>query len=255
MGVDQRQHAGLGHLAKLVAAQVHQLLLVDHLEAAIDEGLLIALVLDRDLALHQQLHLAKLLDEGGGARAGLLERFVERQDVARQLGRLRAVEQRIALVERAERRLNNLGFFKKVRITNEPGSSPDRVIVVVDVEDQPTGSFGISGGYSTTDGIIGEVSVSESNFQGRGQFVRVALTLGQRTRGIDFSFTEPYFMGYRMSAGFDLYHKQTLNSIYSVYESRTTGGALRLGLPITDEFSVGLRYSLYTTSISIPNTL
>ncbi|MBN9081868.1 MAG: outer membrane protein assembly factor BamA [Rhizobiales bacterium 62-17] len=159
------------------------------------------------------------------------------------------------LVERAERRLNNLGFFKKVRITNEPGSSPDRVIVVVDVEDQPTGSFGISGGYSTTDGIIGEVSVSESNFQGRGQFVRVALTLGQRTRGIDFSFTEPYFMGYRMSAGFDLYHKQTLNSIYSVYESRTTGGALRLGLPITDEFSVGLRYSLYTTSISIPNTL
>ncbi|MDF2115389.1 outer membrane protein assembly factor BamA [Roseiarcaceae bacterium H3SJ34-1] len=159
------------------------------------------------------------------------------------------------LIERAERRLNNLGFFKKVRITNEPGSSPDRVVVVVDVEDQPTGSFGISGGYSTTDGVIGEVSVSESNFQGRGQFVRVATTLGQRTRGIDFSFTEPYFMGYRMSAGFDLFAKQTLNSVYSVYESRTFGGALRAGIPITDEISLGVRYSLYYTKISIPNDI
>jgi len=159
------------------------------------------------------------------------------------------------LIERAERRLNNLGFFKKVRITNEPGSAPDRVVVVVDVEDQPTGSFGISGGYSTTDGIIGEVSVSESNFQGRGQFVRVATTLGQRTRGIDFSFTEPYFMGYRMSAGVDLFAKQTLNSVYSVYESRTFGGALRAGIPITDEISLGVRYSLYYTKISIPNDI
>jgi len=159
------------------------------------------------------------------------------------------------LIERAERRLNSLGFFKKVRITNEPGSAPDRIVVVVDVEDQPTGSFGISGGYSTTDGVIGEVSVSESNFQGRGQFVRVATTLGQRTRGIDFSFTEPYFMGYRMSAGFDLTAKQTLNSQYSVYESRTFGGALRAGIPITDEVSLGVRYSLYYTKISIPNDI
>ena len=157
------------------------------------------------------------------------------------------------LIERGERRLNNLGFFKKVRITNEPGSSPDRVIVVVDVEDQPTGSFGISGGYSTTDGVIAEVSVSESNFQGRGQFVRVATTIGQRTRGIDFSFTEPYFLGYRASAGFDLFAKQTLNSRFSVYESRTFGGAIRAGIPITDDISLGVRYSLFYTKISIPN--
>ena len=73
------------------------------------------------------------------------------------------------LVDRAERRLNNLGYFKRVRITNEPGSAPDRVVVNVDVEDQSTGSFGVSGGYSTADGFIGEVSVSESNFLGRGQ--------------------------------------------------------------------------------------
>jgi outer membrane protein insertion porin family len=80
------------------------------------------------------------------------------------------------LVDRAERRLNNLGYFKRVRVTNEPGSAPDRVVVNVDVEDQSTGSFSISGGYSTSDGFIGEVSVTESNFLGRGQYVRLAGT-------------------------------------------------------------------------------
>ncbi|MCB4772000.1 outer membrane protein assembly factor BamA, partial [Ancylobacter sp. Lp-2] len=81
------------------------------------------------------------------------------------------------LVDRAERRLRNLGYFKDVKITNEPGSTPDRVILVVQVEDQPTGEFSISGGYSTSDGFIGEVAVSEKNFLGRGQYVRLAGTL------------------------------------------------------------------------------
>ena len=157
------------------------------------------------------------------------------------------------LVDRAEKRLNNLGFFKAVKILNRPGSSPDRVIIVVDVEDKPTGSFGISGGFSTTDGFLAEVSVSESNFMGRGQYAKASVTYGQRTRGVDLSFTEPYFLGYRMSGGFDLYARETRNSRYSVYESSTVGGALRLGIPITEEFSVGLRYSLYRTEIKIPN--
>ncbi|MCS0505353.1 outer membrane protein assembly factor BamA, partial [Ancylobacter mangrovi] len=78
------------------------------------------------------------------------------------------------LIDRAERRLRNLGYFKDVKITNEPGTAPDRVILVVTVEDQPTGEFSVSGGYSTTDGFIGEVSVSEKNFLGRGQYVRLA---------------------------------------------------------------------------------
>ena len=63
------------------------------------------------------------------------------------------------------------------------------------------------GRYSTSDGFIGEVSVTESNFLGRGQFVRVAGSYGQRSQGVDFSFTEPYFLGYRLAAGFDLFSK------------------------------------------------
>jgi outer membrane protein insertion porin family len=157
------------------------------------------------------------------------------------------------LVDKAERRLNNLGFFKKVRITNEPGSAPDRVIVNVDVEDQATGSFSISGGYSTTDGLIGEVSVSESNFLGRGQFARLALSGGTRARGVEFSFTEPYFLDRRIAAGFDIYHKQTDASRYSFYENWVTGATVRFGLPITEEITFSPRYSLYQSRIRIPN--
>ena len=157
------------------------------------------------------------------------------------------------LLDRAERRLNNLGYFKRVRISNEPGSAPDRVVVNVDVEDQSTGAFSISGGYSTADGFIGEVAVSESNFLGRGQFVRVAGQLGERTNGIDFSFTEPYFLGYRMSAGIDLFSKFSDQTKYSRYENRVTGGQLRLGLPFTEEFTLTLRYSLFQQDVQIPN--
>ncbi|KQP61274.1 outer membrane protein assembly factor BamA [Methylobacterium sp. Leaf399] len=159
------------------------------------------------------------------------------------------------LTDRAERRLNGLGFFKKVRFSNEPGTSADRVIINIDVEDQPTGSFSVAGGYSTQDGIIAEVSVSESNFLGRGQYVRVAGTAGQYSRGVDFSFTEPYFMGYRLAAGFDAFYKYSDQTRYSRYETTVYGGQLRVGLPITEEFGVTLRYSLYNTELKVPNTI
>lgn len=158
------------------------------------------------------------------------------------------------LLDQAERRLNNLGFFKKVRITNEPGSSADRVVVNVDVEDQSTGSFAVSGGYSTSDGFLAELSISESNFLGRGQFVRLALSEGQNSRGVEFSFTEPYFMGRRLSAGFDLFHKQTDDTKYSRYENWVTGGTIRFGVPVTDELTFSPRYSIYQSRVKIPNT-
>lgn len=156
-------------------------------------------------------------------------------------------------IDRAERRLNNLGYFKKVKITNEPGSTPDRVIVVVDVEDQPTGSLSLSGGYSTSDGFIADVAVTETNFMGRGQYVKLAVSEGQYSRGVNFSFTEPYFLGERLAAGFDVYAKKSDAWQYSYYNNFVTGATLRLGLPVTEEITFSPRYSIYRTDISIPN--
>ncbi len=77
-----------------------------------------------------------------------------------------------ALVDRAERRLKNLDFFKMVKILTEPGSSSDRVVLIVDLEEKSTGDFSVSGGYSTSDGALAEVSVSERNFLGRGLYAK-----------------------------------------------------------------------------------
>ena len=114
-----------------------------------------------------------------------------------------------ALIDRAERRIKNLNFFKTVKITNEPGSAPDRVVINVDVEEQSTGDFSVMGGYSTADGFMGQVSISERNLLGTGRYAKASLTAGQYIRGVEFNFVEPYFLDYRMSGGIDLFARQT----------------------------------------------
>jgi outer membrane protein insertion porin family len=157
-----------------------------------------------------------------------------------------------ALIDRAERRLKNLDFFKSVKITTEPGSAPDRVIVNVDVVEKSTGQFSVSGGYSTADGFISEVSIAERNLMGRGQFAKASVTYGQYARGFDLSFVEPYLLGYRMSGGVDLYARQNLATNYASYETKTAGVNLRLGFALTEELSLQPRYSIYRQEIGLP---
>src|SRR5260221_2564366 len=115
-----------------------------------------------------------------------------------------------ALVDRAERRLKNLDFFKNVKITTEPGSSSDRVILDVDLEEKSTGDFSVSGGYSTTDGALGEVSISERNFLGRGLFAKAAVTYGQYARGLSLSYVDPYLLDYPVALGLDVSNREQL---------------------------------------------
>jgi outer membrane protein insertion porin family len=157
-----------------------------------------------------------------------------------------------ALIDRAERRLKNLNYFKSVKITNEPGSAPDRVVVNVNVEEQPTGEFSISGGYSTADGLIGEVSVADRNLMGRGQYAKAAFTYGERVRGFDLSFVEPFLFGYRMAGGIDVFARQNLASNYISYDSQTIGTNLRLGFALTEEVAFQPRYSFYQQKITLP---
>ena len=157
-----------------------------------------------------------------------------------------------ALIDRAERRLKNLNYFKTVKITNEPGSAPDRVVINVNVEEKPTGEFSISGGYSTADGFISEVSVADRNLMGRGQFAKASVSYGQRTRGFDLSFVEPYLLGYRMAGGIDVFARQNLASSYVSYDTQTIGVNLRLGFALTEEIALQPHYSIYQQKITCP---
>jgi outer membrane protein insertion porin family len=160
-----------------------------------------------------------------------------------------------ALVDRAERRLKNLDYFKTVKITTEPGSSSDRVILIVDLEEKSTGDFSVSGGYSTTDGALAEVSVSERNFLGRGLFAKASVTYGQYARGYSLSFVEPYLLDYRVALGLDLFQRQQLANSYISYGTKTLGFSPRLGFALREDLSLQLRYSIYQQEISLPSFL
>ncbi len=112
------------------------------------------------------------------------------------------------MVDQAKKRVKNLGIFKSVEVKRRPGSSPDRVILDVDVVEQSTGELSFGAGYSTSEGVIGDVSISERNLMGNGQFLRLGLS-GSFTRlQVDLSFTEPRFLDRNLAAGFDLFAKQ-----------------------------------------------
>lgn len=147
-----------------------------------------------------------------------------------------------AKLRRSRDRIRELGFFKSAEVNNIPGSRPDSTIVQVDVEEQSTGEISVGAGYSTTSGVLGDVSFRERNLLGKGQDLRLSTRIGQKETTLDLSFTEPYFMDKELSAGFDLFHTVTDQQDRSSYDSRESGGALRLGYDITEYWSQSLRY-------------
>jgi outer membrane protein insertion porin family len=138
------------------------------------------------------------------------------------------------MVDQARARLQGLGFFKSVKVNREPGSAADRVILTFLLEEQPTGELSLAAGFSSAEGIIGEVAYTERNLLGKGQFLRVKLSGSLESGQIDLSFTEPRFLDRNMSAGFDVFHKETDFSDEAGFEQRKTGGVLRLGFALTD---------------------
>ena len=152
------------------------------------------------------------------------------------------------LVDRSKTRVNALGYFKKVEITEEPGTAPDKTILNVAVEETTTGELQFGMGYSSQEGVIGDISISERNLLGRGQFLRLRASLSSYRRQFDFRFTEPYFLDRNLAAGVDAYN---IRSTYdeSSYEATTTGGGLRLGFPVSEYSRLGLRYTVRTDEI------
>jgi len=159
------------------------------------------------------------------------------------------------LIDRAERRLKQLAPFKSVKIVADKGSTPDRVVLNVEVEEQRTGDLSFSGGYSTSAGIIGEISVSEQNFLGRGQYVKVSAAVGEYLRSGAVTFVEPYLLGNRMSLGLDLFFKETLTNPTQSYGSESYGAGIKVSAPLMDAVTSEAHYSLVNQSVSLDPTL
>jgi len=159
------------------------------------------------------------------------------------------------LIQRTRDRIEGLGFFEQVNITTRPGSSPDRVVVVVAVVEKSTGDIALSGGYSSNGGLAAGVTLTEKNFLGRGQLFRVGFNTSEDDEGYNFAFTEPYFLGYRVSAGLSFQTVESEDSTERQYSVDSNTGTVSFGIPIVENLRSSVFYSYMGTDTSANTTL
>jgi outer membrane protein insertion porin family len=145
-------------------------------------------------------------------------------------------------LNRARQRLVNLGYFDKVDVGTQPGSSRNKIVINVDVTERPTGLFSIGGGYSSVDSFVGTIDLVQNNFLGRGLQVAFRIRAGGTSQHGTIGITDPWFLDTPLSAGFDLY-KQFRQ--YTEYDYETLGGGPRVSYPFWDywRWHVGYRLS------------
>ncbi|MAI49014.1 MAG: outer membrane protein assembly factor BamA [Rhodospirillaceae bacterium] len=147
-------------------------------------------------------------------------------------------------LRRTRQRIRNLGFFERVEIENKAGSGRDKTIIDVSVKERSTGEISFGAGFSSSSGVLGDISIRERNLLGRGQDLRLGLQVGERQQQIDLSFTEPYFLDKSFSAGLDIFSKSSDLQSESSFDHQTIGFALRGGYRVTETLSQTWRYTL-----------
>jgi outer membrane protein insertion porin family len=165
-------------------------------------------------------------------------------------------------VKRSQDRIQSLGFFQEnLEIKQEQGSSNDRVVLNVDVEEKSTGELQLSAGYSSLEGFILSTSVAQRNFMGKGQQLQAGVSYSKYTKSISLGFTEPYFLDKNILLGGEIYHRDLNSFNYQgdernkTYGQKSIGGGLRLGFPVTEYVTVGARYSLVHDDITLDKDL
>mgnify|MGYP006274533091 CR=1 FL=1 len=152
-------------------------------------------------------------------------------------------------VQRAERRIRGLGFFSQVEMRTTRGSSDDRAVVTVEVEDQATGSLTFGVGFSTDRGPLGEINITERNFLGRGQLVRLRGVFAGDEQVLDFTFREPAFLDRDLEAGFDIFYRQEDRSDESSFEETNIGFVPTVEFPVSEDARLQLSYTIASDEI------
>ncbi len=149
-----------------------------------------------------------------------------------------------AAVKRTKQRLDDLGYFEKVTINPQPGSSADKVNVSTEIDEKATGEFTLGGGYSTDAGILGQIGLRQKNLVGSGIDAGINGVIAQRESQVDLSATDPYFLDRNLVAGFDIFETENNNLYIADYEEQREGITLRLGYAFNDHLSQALNYQI-----------
>lgn len=153
-------------------------------------------------------------------------------------------------IKRSEQKIKDLGFFEEVKVTPAEGAQPDRSDITIAVKEKSTGEISMGAGFSSTDGPLGDFSIRERNFLGKGQEARLGATISGVTKQFDFSFTEPYFMDRDLTAGVDVFHIRSDEQSQSSYDEVNTGFSLRSGFPLSEQLRQMVSYTLREDKIS-----
>jgi outer membrane protein insertion porin family len=164
-------------------------------------------------------------------------------------------------VTKSAERLKNLGYFAKVDTTPEPTAVPNRKNLVVNVEEQRTGTLTFGAGFSSIDSLVGFVEVTQGNFDlfnwptftGGGQKLRMRAQVGLQRQDYILSFTEPWFLDRQLSLGFDAFYREA-GYLSSDYTEKRVGGDVRLGKAINQFLRWEVQYSLQDIAQSITAT-
>ncbi|MFL6734434.1 MAG: outer membrane protein assembly factor BamA [Sphingomicrobium sp.] len=161
-------------------------------------------------------------------------------------------------VKRSQDRLQSLGYFQdKLEIKQTEGSAPDRVILGVEVEDKSTGELQLSGGYSSLEKFIVQLSIAERNFMGKGQELNAGISYSRYSKSVQLGFVEPYLFDKQIMLGGEIFRRDYNsfnyigNSRNTTYSQVSTGGGLRTGFPVTEYMSFGTRYSLTFDNVTL----
>jgi outer membrane protein insertion porin family len=109
-------------------------------------------------------------------------------------------------VNQSRNALQRTGYFEDVQVSTKKTDQPDTVDLLVEVKEGPTGTFQIGGGYSSGDGFLANLSISEKNMAGRGQGVSGNFSIGSKRQDFILSASDPYFYDTKTSLGIDAYN-------------------------------------------------
>ena len=163
-----------------------------------------------------------------------------------------------AWVQRSRERIFNLGFFKEVNVDARPGSKQGWLNLIISVEEQPTGTISLGGGYGTQSGFSIFTELSENNLNGTGQRIASKVEFGPLRTVLNGSWTEPWLNDEPWSltlSGFFQSFERQLGSSLSItnqqeiakYDVFSFGGSIGLG----HRLGVNWRhYHQFTPSVS-----
>ena len=161
-------------------------------------------------------------------------------------------------VKRSQDRIQSLGFFQdKLEIKQTPGSTPDQIVLGIDVEEKSTGELSLSAGYSSLEKLVIAASVTQRNFMGKGQTASAGVNWSRYSRSAELSFQEPYLFDKQILLGGQLFRRDYNSFNYvgnqrqTTYSQASTGGGTQLGFPVTEFTTFGLRYSLIHDKITL----